>query len=81
MLVLSRKQGEQIRIGSEIEVVVLEVTKGRVRIGISAPTEIPIRRQELVQRLRREQCNATQVESQQELEPSVVGHQMFYSKD
>jgi len=51
MLVLSRKQGEKIRIGSEIEVVVLEVRGNRVKLGISGPQEIPIHRQEVYERL------------------------------
>lgn len=51
MLVLSRKQGEKIRIGSEIEVVVLEVRGSRVKLGISGPQEIPIHRQEVYERV------------------------------
>ena len=48
MLVLSRKPGEKIRIGDEIEVEVLSVRGSRVRLGITCPMEIPIRRSELV---------------------------------
>jgi carbon storage regulator len=47
MLVLSRKPGEKVRIGSEITLVVLELRRNRVRIGIDAPSQVPIARQEL----------------------------------
>lgn len=48
MLVLSRKTGESIRIGTEIDVVVLGVSKGRVRLGFTMPREIPVRRAEII---------------------------------
>ena len=47
MLVLSRKSGECVLIGAEIEVKVLDVHEGRVRLGFSGSPSIPIRRQEL----------------------------------
>ena len=52
MLVLSRKEEEKIIIGSahdgtEIEISVVEIRGGRVRLGISAPRNVSIRRQEL----------------------------------
>lgn len=50
MLVLSRKAGESIRIGTEIEVVVLGVSKGRVRLGFELPQDIPVRRSEIIHR-------------------------------
>jgi carbon storage regulator len=47
MLVLSRKRSESIQIGDDIVVTVLESDRGRVRLGIDAPKEIPVRRTEL----------------------------------
>jgi carbon storage regulator CsrA len=47
MLVLSRKPGESIHIGSNIVITICENAGGRVRIGISCPRDIPIRRSEL----------------------------------
>jgi len=47
MLVLTRKKQESIRIGDDIEVVVLDVGRNRVRLGIRCPSHISIRRQEL----------------------------------
>lgn len=51
MLVLTRKAGERIRIDRTIEVVVLAVQKGKVRLGISAPSEVSIHREEVYQRI------------------------------
>jgi carbon storage regulator len=47
MLVLSRKKGESILIGHDIELSVLEVTADGIRLGISAPKDITILRKEL----------------------------------
>ncbi len=47
MLSLSRKVNEKIVIGSEIVITVLEVKGRRVRLGIAAPSTVPIRRCEL----------------------------------
>ncbi len=47
MLVLSRKVGERILIGDEIAVTVVRVTGGGVRIGIEAPAEMAVIREEL----------------------------------
>lgn len=47
MLVLARKVGESIRISDDVVLTVLHIGRGRVQIGIDAPREIPIRREEL----------------------------------
>ncbi len=47
MLVLSRKNGESIRLGNDIEITVCQVNGNRVRLAISAPKNVPIRRSEL----------------------------------
>lgn len=47
MLVLSRKVGERIWIGEDISVTVVRITGGGVRIGIEAPTEMAVVREEL----------------------------------
>ena len=63
MLVLSRKPGEAVVIGGNIEVTVLEVHGDRVKLGLCGPTEVPFRRQEVQQRIVRERpvCHAKQV--------------------
>lgn len=47
MLVLTRKIGERIRIGDEVTVQVLEVRGGQVRLGLAAPAEVRIFREEV----------------------------------
>jgi carbon storage regulator len=51
MLVLSRKIGERILIGDQIKITVVRVAQGIVRLGVEAPTEMPIIREELKERL------------------------------
>lgn len=47
MLVLSRKVGERILIGDNISVTIVRVAQGTVRIGVEAPQELPIVREEI----------------------------------
>lgn len=47
MLVLSRKQGERVHVGEEIEVTVLEVRGNRVKLGFLGPSSVPIHRSEV----------------------------------
>ncbi len=51
MLVLNRKVGERIWIGENISVTVVRVTGGGVRLGIEAPNELPVVREELKERI------------------------------
>ncbi len=51
MLVLSRKVGERILIGGDVEIVVVEVRGGYVRLGIEAPRTVPVHRKELRERM------------------------------
>lgn len=46
MLITRRKQGEALLIGDSIEVVVLEVSQGRVKLGVSAPPEVMVESKE-----------------------------------
>lgn len=48
MLVLSRKVGEKIYIGETIVVTLVEIDRGKVRIGIEAPRDVPVYRTELL---------------------------------
>lgn len=47
MLILSRKINESLVINNNIVITVVEVGRGKVRIGIEAPSEIPVHRQEV----------------------------------
>ena len=54
MLVLSRRIDERIVIGSTVTVTVLEIHGDRVKLGISAPTDVPVYRMEVKSRIERE---------------------------
>lgn len=54
MLVLTRKVGERIRIGDEIVIKVVDVDKGKIRIGIDAPENVSILRMEVYERIQEE---------------------------
>lgn len=47
-LVLSRRKGETVHIGDNITVTVLDIVRGQVRLGFSAPKEVTILREELM---------------------------------
>lgn len=48
MLVLSRKLGEVIRIGDDIVITIVDIDRGKIRVGIEAPRKVPIFRKELL---------------------------------
>jgi carbon storage regulator len=58
MLVLSRKTNQSIMIGDEIEVTVLSVSGEKVRLGIKAPREVPVYRDEVYSEVRARQGEA-----------------------
>jgi carbon storage regulator len=57
MLILTRRAGETLRIGSDITVTVLGVKGSQIRIGIDAPRSVSVHRGELYERICREQRN------------------------
>jgi carbon storage regulator len=50
MLVLSRKVGERIHIGNDVVLTVVAIDGHRIRLGVEAPGDVPIRREELADR-------------------------------
>lgn len=54
MLVLSRKRDEKIVIGNNIVITVVDVRGDKVRLGIEAPTEVPVHRQEVLEAVKRQ---------------------------
>lgn len=52
MLILTRRVGETVMIGSEITVTVLGVKGNQVRLGILAPNEVPVHREEVYERIK-----------------------------
>jgi len=59
MLVISRKIDEKIKIGEDIEIVVIGFDKNQVRLGIKAPKHITILRSELIEQIKKENKKAT----------------------
>jgi carbon storage regulator len=53
MLVLSRKRDERIVIGDNIVITVIDIRGDKVRLGIEAPVEVPVHRQEVLEALKR----------------------------
>ena len=58
MLVLSRQRDESIIIGDNIVITVVDIRGDKVRLGIQAPTEIPVHRQEVYEAIQRENRKA-----------------------
>jgi carbon storage regulator len=59
MLILTRKLGENIRIGDKIKITVLDVKGGQVKLGIDAPPHIAVHREEIYQKIREENQRAS----------------------
>jgi carbon storage regulator len=59
MLVLSRKKNESIVINDDITIVVVEIRGDKVRLGVEAPKEVPVHRNEVYEAIRRNQDNHT----------------------
>jgi carbon storage regulator len=54
MLILTRRVGEAVMIGNEVTVTVLGVKGNQVRIGINAPKDVAVHREEIFERIKRE---------------------------
>ena len=58
MLILTRRAGETVMIGSDISITVLGVKGNQVRIGINAPRDVAVHREEIFERIKNEQAAA-----------------------
>lgn len=58
MLVLSRQRDESIIIGDNIVITIVDIRGDKVRLGIEAPTEIPVHRQEVYEAIQRENAKS-----------------------
>ena len=66
MLILTRKQGESVAIGDDIKVTVVEIQGKQVKLGVQAPREISVHRQEVYEKIQEENIRAAGV-SQEDL--------------
>ena len=63
MLVLTRKINEKIVIGDDIEIVLVDITKDQVKIGINAPRNVKVHRWEVYEEIQKENREAAQMPS------------------
>ncbi|RQB76055.1 carbon storage regulator CsrA [Pseudomonas aeruginosa] len=59
MLVLTRSIGKTIRVGDDIEIVILQVKGNQVRVGVTAPPDISVHRDEVYQRIQAAQLQCS----------------------
>lgn len=68
MLVLSRQRDESIMIGDDVEIIIVDVRGDKVRLGITAPKEIPVHRREIYDAIQREKRQKKEPQEKQEQE-------------
>lgn len=69
MLLLTRKLGENIRIGDDVKITIVEVKGNHVKLGIDAPPSVKVHREEIYERIQQERQKAERQGQPQEGEP------------
>ncbi len=57
MLVLTRRRDESIMIGEDIEIILIDIRRDKVRLGITAPKSVPVHRKEVYETIQREKAD------------------------
>lgn len=83
MLILTRRAGETLMIGDDVSITVLGVKGNQVRIGVNAPKNISVHREEIYQRIQREKSQqaGSQTSSKEDDEDSVGNKMHLPSSD
>ena len=66
MLVLSRQRDESIMIGDDVEIIIVDVRGDKVRLGITAPKNIPVHRREIYDAIQREKSEKKESQEPQD---------------
>ncbi len=76
MLILTRRAGETLMIGDDVSITVLGVKGNQVRIGVNAPKNISVHREEIYQRIQREKSQQAGSQTSMEDEEDGIGNKM-----
>jgi carbon storage regulator len=60
MLILTRRIGEAVMIGAEVSVKVLSINGAQVRLGVNAPRDVPVHREEIYERIKQNEAEKTE---------------------
>ena len=71
MLVLSRQRDESIMIGDDVEIIIVDVRGDKVRLGITAPKDIPVHRREIYDAIQREKGQKKDSQEEQQEKPQA----------
>lgn len=66
MLILTRRPGESLKIGDDIEIHVMDIKGNHVRIGIAAPDDVKVYREEIYNRIQDEDANTKEVDGNEQ---------------
>jgi carbon storage regulator len=81
MLILTRRVGETLMVGDEVTVTVLGVKGNQVRIGVNAPKDVAVHREEIYQRIQREKLAELEAALQHAGHKSASGTKSFNESD